>query len=71
MSRQGLYLSKMATNAYLGATMAVLGPNILIFQEEANVLVPAYQENHLGTSVAIFWSNMTANGPERSIFGQN
>ena len=39
---------------FWGNNMAVLGPNILIFQVGANVLVPTYQKKHLGTFFALF-----------------
>ena len=70
LSRQGLYLPKMAKNAYFEATMTVLGPSIPIILEESKYFGTNISENHLGTSFALFfWLDMAPNGPEMPIIG--
>ena len=72
LSRQGLYLPKMAKNAYFEATMTVLGPSIPIILEESKYFGTNISENHLGTSFALFfWLDMAPNGPEMPIIGLN
>ena len=63
ISRQGLYVPK---KAYSGAKMAVFGPNILIILGGSKSSGTYISENHLGTSLALFfgraWHQMDQKG---------
>ena len=63
MSQQGLYVPK---KAYLGAKMAVFGPNILIILGGSKSSDTHISENHLGTLFALLfgqaWHQMDQKG---------
>ena len=64
---------KMTKNAYFGQSAAVFGPNSLIFQEEATVLVFTYGKTQLGRHLIriVLWQGMGPNGPKTQYLTKN
>ena len=63
----------MTKNAYFGQSAAVFGPNSLIFQEEATVLVFTYGKTQLGRHLIriVLWQGMGPNGPKTQYLTKN